>query len=242
MTTDKLNQCIEDEIECLFIELESRARTLIKDEDLTADFNLGLLKDPKKLSAKMMEELELYLMFDVGKKDFFANLIEQKSKTHLDWANKEINNPLDAVYNSENLSKGIQRFNPLERMFDFLVLAKKYNSLGDTPSSLFNILRASEMLGVIKTALGMKYKEREIISIKGGENYKKRPKAALELLLNELLIANLPSDSKMSIAETSRLVSKIPEVRAMALNLGIKDENIETRIAARISNYRKLTH
>ena len=98
------------------------------------------------------------------------------------------------------------------------------------------------MLGVIKTALGMKYKEREIISIKGGENYKKRPKAALELLLNELLIANLPSDSKMSIAETSRLVSKIPEVRAMALNLGIKDENIETRIAARISNYRKLTH
>lgn len=241
MTMDKLNQCIEDEIEHLFTELESRARTSIKDEDLTADFNLGLLKDPKKLSAKMMEELELYLMFDVGKKDFFANLIEQKGKTHLDWAKKEMNNPLDAAYNSENLSKGIQHFNPLERVFNFLVLAKKYNSLGDIPSSLFNILKASEMLGVIKTALGMKYQGLEMNSIKGSIHYKKRPKAVLEGLLNELVITNLPADSKMSIVESSRLISKIPEVREMALNLGIKDENIETRIAARISCYRKFT-
>ena len=235
----KFNQHIDDEINEMLVQIECRADRSVDDRDSVANFNYDFFNNPEKLNSDLVEELELYLMFDAGKRNFFARLVPQKKGVFQGWGKKEVNNPLDVTYDPGKLSGGNQDFNPLERAFDFLVLAKKYNSLGDLKNSLFNLVKAAEMLGILKTAINLSQQRYEKKAKDGGSARKKSKKSPVESRLKEAIVTHYPSVAHLLIIRAARIMSEIPEVYELAKSLGIKDENILLRIRDRISDYRK---
>ncbi|MBT8614131.1 hypothetical protein G6652_02045 [Polynucleobacter paneuropaeus] len=253
METAGFNQNIDNQINLLLLELEGVPYSTSAGEGLESIFNYEFVNNPEVLNKDLLQELEFYLMLEGGKEAFFSKPTFYKDKIRMDWAIKEVNNPLDDDYipgldgessnpgswSAKSTAKMSQHFNPLERTFNFLVLAKKYNSMGDEKNSLIYLLNAAEMLGNLKTGLIIKRKIDGHLSSMGSKNYKKNPKSEIELNLKKLIADNHPPLSHLSITNAASEMVKIEGIKDLLQLLNIKDENWEIRIKSRISAYRK---